>query len=454
MPRSLAAMPSSGTAGPSFATLALAPATLENLQRLGYTAMTPIQAAALPPALAGEDLIAQAKRIGMSESEVTSKILNNTKNTKAYEEATNKLSDALEKEKKQAEALTKELDKVAKVNGVLSAQQMKDTRAALAVGGGPRTEAAQAFIDQQVGSLMEGLQGALDSGPLSAGLAASIGESLPAVFAELQRSGLSTIDALKAMDPLLTSFMEKSVLAGAGSTPGFDALNAQLGILKDEKLGPMVEQAGFASQAMAALNNTGWLTQQTFEGFAGSITGAFQAMVDGGTSSENALAMMHQPLQNLWQLQTDFGYEVDASTQALLDQAEAAGKIGDQWRPASERMASSMDAVVARLDEIIALFSGDLVDGAKEGATAAGKAITDTFAGIRPQVQIEYVYPSVGGGLPPTSPGTAPDAASGTAAAQRATAGGSAAGDVYLDGDRVGYHVAKRLQDVADFVGA
>jgi ATP-independent RNA helicase DbpA len=44
-----------------FATLPLPPHTLQNLQRLGYTAMTPIQAASLPLALAGHDLIAQAK---------------------------------------------------------------------------------------------------------------------------------------------------------------------------------------------------------------------------------------------------------------------------------------------------------------------------------------------------------------------------------------------------------
>jgi ATP-independent RNA helicase DbpA len=45
----------------AFATLALAPATLANLEQLGYFEMTPIQAASLPVALAGTDLIAQAK---------------------------------------------------------------------------------------------------------------------------------------------------------------------------------------------------------------------------------------------------------------------------------------------------------------------------------------------------------------------------------------------------------
>ncbi|RYF55095.1 MAG: DEAD/DEAH box helicase, partial [Comamonadaceae bacterium] len=48
------------TSTADFSTLALSPATLANLQQLGYTRMTAIQAAALPPALLGRDLIAQS----------------------------------------------------------------------------------------------------------------------------------------------------------------------------------------------------------------------------------------------------------------------------------------------------------------------------------------------------------------------------------------------------------
>ena len=53
--------PDTSAANLSFDQLPLAPATLANLQHLGYLQMTPIQAASLPPALAGHDLIAQAK---------------------------------------------------------------------------------------------------------------------------------------------------------------------------------------------------------------------------------------------------------------------------------------------------------------------------------------------------------------------------------------------------------
>jgi ATP-dependent RNA helicase DbpA len=45
----------------SFSSLPLSPAMLANLEQLGYLTMTPIQAASLPVALAGHDLIAQAK---------------------------------------------------------------------------------------------------------------------------------------------------------------------------------------------------------------------------------------------------------------------------------------------------------------------------------------------------------------------------------------------------------
>ncbi|MDO8904912.1 ATP-dependent RNA helicase DbpA [Hydrogenophaga sp.] len=44
-----------------FSALPLSPATLANLEQLGYLTMTAIQAAALPPALLGKDIIAQAK---------------------------------------------------------------------------------------------------------------------------------------------------------------------------------------------------------------------------------------------------------------------------------------------------------------------------------------------------------------------------------------------------------
>ncbi|OYT88883.1 MAG: ATP-dependent RNA helicase DbpA [Burkholderiales bacterium PBB6] len=48
------------TPNTAFSSLPISPAALENLERLGYAQMTPVQAASLPSALAGGDLIVQA----------------------------------------------------------------------------------------------------------------------------------------------------------------------------------------------------------------------------------------------------------------------------------------------------------------------------------------------------------------------------------------------------------
>ncbi len=53
--------PTTNIAGKSFSELPLSPAMQATLQQLGYLVMTPIQAVSLPIALAGHDLIAQAK---------------------------------------------------------------------------------------------------------------------------------------------------------------------------------------------------------------------------------------------------------------------------------------------------------------------------------------------------------------------------------------------------------
>jgi ATP-independent RNA helicase DbpA len=60
-PAAAPATPQAAPAAGDFSSLPLAPHVLQNLQQLGYTTMTPIQAASLPLTLAGHDLIAQAK---------------------------------------------------------------------------------------------------------------------------------------------------------------------------------------------------------------------------------------------------------------------------------------------------------------------------------------------------------------------------------------------------------
>ncbi|HQV09524.1 MAG TPA: ATP-dependent RNA helicase DbpA, partial [Thauera sp.] len=60
-PDQVVAQSSATEPGQPFDSLPLSAAMLDTLRQLDYRTMTPIQAASLPLALAGDDLIAQAK---------------------------------------------------------------------------------------------------------------------------------------------------------------------------------------------------------------------------------------------------------------------------------------------------------------------------------------------------------------------------------------------------------
>jgi hypothetical protein len=300
-------------------------------------------------------------------------------------------------------------------------------------------------------------------------------------LAELERQGVSSIDALRTLQPLLEKFQEKAVAAGAGSTPGFDALNQQLALLKDERLGPLIERANGAGQALGALQNLGLLNTETFSGFASSITETVAGMDLLSTDGQNAMRLIRQPLQNIWQLQKDFGYEVDASTQALLDQAAAAGLIGDKFRPVEDRMLEGIDKIVDRLDKLIGVFTGEFPAAAIEGAQIASAGIRGEFDRLKPVVRVRYESD----GLPdvprgdvslseplPRDPGTrqpqeAPtflppvEATSQTStstsrvadAIQAATAGSRQQAAVYIDGREAGYAILPHLGGILEFHG-
>jgi hypothetical protein len=371
-----------------------------------------------------EELIEQARRVGFSEHALHFEILNNTDDAETYADAVTALSAAFTREQREAEKLAKSLGNVAKVNGVLSQQQLTDVRNALfrpggevvtpdpgggrvrnpgtisgapddpgGPRGGPLQEAAEGFLRQQGQSLIAGLSRILEQdGTLSKSLVKAVGQSFPAALAELERQGLSSLDALRVLEPLLDKFREKAVLAGAGSTPGFDALNNQLALLKDKNLGPLIERANGAGQALGALQNLGLLNQETFSGFAGSITESVAGLDLLSDKGQNAMRLIRQPLQNIWQLQQDFGYEVDASTQALLDQAEASGLIGDKFRPAEERMVQGIQTIVDRLDKLIDGFTNGFPDAAVEGAERAKRGIKNSLDNFTPVVRVKYEY--------------------------------------------------------------
>jgi hypothetical protein len=109
-------------------------------------------------------------------------------------------------------------------------------------------------------------------------------------------------------------------------------------------------------------------------GLANQIGASRDALVAQGKDPKNVLIAMQGPLQTLWELEQKFGYQTDEATQALIDQAEAQGLVGEEMKPVQEQM---LDATLEIRDAV-----KDLVK-ALTGVAAAGKdaanGLTDSF---------------------------------------------------------------------------
>ncbi len=67
--------------------------------------------------------------------------------------------------------------------------------------------------------------------------------------------------------------------------------------------------------------------------------------------------LLQGPLQNIWQLMQDFGLTVDAETQKLIDFALEAGLIGENFRPATDKMVTALEKFIDKLDQVLARFA-------------------------------------------------------------------------------------------------
>lgn len=274
---------------------------------------------------------------------------------KAFAEQVNQLNLALEREKQIVDRLGKSLHAAAQAQGILSRGDLSALGGLRA--GGPGDEMRRDFLSGQTTGLVSGLTRLLSNGPVSSAAGAGAGASLGAAFALLREQGVSVTDAIRQMQPAIEAFQQSVVLAGRGSTAEFDALKRMLDTVTSETLGPFVEQALGAGQALSALANTGTITQDMFGGLSTAIADAYYALERDGQGGVEAVRLLQGPLQNIWQLMEDFGLQVDEDTQRLIDFASEAGLIGDQFRPATDRMAQAIDRLIERMDALLSRFA-------------------------------------------------------------------------------------------------
>jgi len=198
-------------------------------------------------------------------------------------------------------------------------------------------------------------------------------------------SGRTFIETLDAIGPSL------DLLSAAQDTFGFASSEAFQQLLKFRDFSvanpELVAELSGLQNMMRGLTNLGFITQESFSDLGAEATSVFERMVAQGLTSDEALQMMQPTLQMLWQLEEKFGYTADEATQALIDQAEANGMVGEAFMSANDRMILGIDRLIDRFDAFLTHLGIKIPNAANDAATA----INDAGANVDPwTVDVNY----------------------------------------------------------------
>ena len=242
-----------------------------------------------------------------------------------------------------------------------------------------------AFVEQALGEAAQGISkvigGIQIADPQDAQDQATIFAS--AFFATMEEVGL-----LEAVDAFGPAFDElKSQLSDLGiEGVNFGGVERLFQIAGQEEFRPLLEGVQGLDEALVGMANSGFLTADSFSAFQSQGEAAFEQLQAAGLNQNEALQQMAPFLQSAIDAAERFGIPLDANTQSMIQQAEAAG-IAFETDPMN-RMADAMVLVAELLgateDQLASLgntaaTTGEQMSTSLTGAATEGSA---AFAGM------------------------------------------------------------------------
>ncbi len=210
-------------------------------------------------------------------------------------------------------------------------------------------------------------------------------------FNAMLGSGQTWNEAIKAMAPTLNELREKYDELGIEATGSLAKLFKVTEVTEANK--ELFSAIDANNTILEALGNTGWLTAETFKGFADQAVEDFETLRKKFGDDDMALRAMGPTLQNLADLQEMYGFEVDESTQKLLDLAKKHGVVTERQESEQEQqerlfgeLADTMSEIMEKLaDDIGSFFKtafSDAFDDVENQAETARGRIDGHFEGM------------------------------------------------------------------------
>jgi hypothetical protein len=245
-------------------------------------------------------------------------------------------------------------------------------------------DAAMSSAREGVGQMVEGINFA---DPASAAAGAHI---FAATFwATVREEGI--VAAAEAMMPAWQAMQDK--LAESGIDPAvlqgiFGPMTEIFDMMGNETFAGMISGLEGARQAVAGLSDAGYMTQGAFQGLQTLAASTYQQLIDGGASSQAAFAAIAPSLGQIIMDAERYGLTLDANTQALIAQAEAAGVSFPtdpllQVVSLLETIAKQLGADIPGASQAAKGELESLGDSAKAGAEGA----VDAMAGLEGELE-------------------------------------------------------------------
>lgn len=184
-------------------------------------------------------------------------------------------------------------------------------------------------------------------------------------FAAMINSGASYIETLQAMEEpfgLLQDSMEEFGFTGNDT---FNALiELQQKAAENEQL---ISSIGAFNQLLIASKNLIAGNEEQFTAYANQALMNYEKLIENEFTQQEALLLSAPALQQLQELQKRYGFQVDETTQKLIDEADSLGLF----------KTDPLDKIVEVLELIAVQLGVVLPNAAETGAERAGKAFDE-----------------------------------------------------------------------------
>lgn len=236
---------------------------------------------------------------------------------------------------------------------------------------GFKSAEVSAFVVSETNKALTGLTTFLDNAQVKTQAAADgIAAAIFGIFEAQTENGVPVAQIVQQLDPLIKDLDAQLKKAGLTGGKAFDEIKELAAVAGHEIAGPLITGVLGLDKALGGLHNSGVLTEDMFDGITAAVGDTYQQILDTGVSGAKALQLIAPTLQTAWELSEDFGYSLDANTQKLVDEAKAAGLVGDTHRTATEQMLIHTKRMADALEGIAKLFGVELPNAVDDFGSA------------------------------------------------------------------------------------